>query len=254
MDTDKVHVAVVGSRKASSYGREVTEKIVSGLSRAGVVIVSGLALGVDAIAHRAALEAGGKTIAVQACGLDRIYPATNRDLAKQILENSGSIISEYEVGVPPMKQNFPARNRIVSGLCRAVIVTEAADRSGSLITASFALEQNREVCAVPGNIDAPMSAGCNQLLKAGAHLVTNAEDILNILGIEPSEALEDIAPQIENVNEAQIYQLILEGTGDSELLAQETGLDGGTLNQALTMLELNGHIKNVGGGRWRSTN
>lgn len=247
LDSNRPHIAVVGSRKATQYGQEVTTKIVAELARQGIVIVSGLALGIDAIAHQTALEAGGRTIAVQACGLDRIYPATNRALGQRILEGGGTIISEYPVKTPPLKPHFPARNRIVSGISLGVLVTEAAAQSGSLITAGFALEQNREVFAVPGNITAPLSAGTNRLISRGAQLVTSAGDILEVLGLETAES-----SAISGSNKAEVLVLELLDNGIQELeeLTTHSQLDPILLNQTITMLELNGAIKPLGGGRW----
>lgn len=173
--------AIVGSRKPTAYGREVTHKLAFDLANRGVIILSGLALGVDGIAHKAALEAGGTTIAVLANSVDTIYPASHRDLGQQIIEKGGAILSEYEPPTDPRQYRFLERNRIVSGLSDAIIITEAAARSGTLSTAARALEQGKEVFAVPGNITSPLSAGCNNLVKQGAHPITSAEDVLEII-------------------------------------------------------------------------
>ena len=174
-------VAIVGTRKPSTYGKEVTYKIAYELAKRGVVIVSGLALGVDAIAHRAALDAGGTTIAVLANGLPAIQPATNRQIGEDIVAKGGAIITEYPPDTDARVHHFLARNRIVSGLSDATIITEAAAKSGTLNTAGHTLEQGRELCVVPGNITSPLSAGCNHLLKQGAHPITSAQDILEII-------------------------------------------------------------------------
>src|SRR3990167_7032486 len=183
LPSDDLAIAVVGSRAATIYGRQVTEKLVSSLVMSNLVIVSGLARGIDAIAHRAALDAGGRTIAVLGSGVDTIYPPENRKLSEEIVEN-GAIVSEFPLGFPSVPSNFPARNRIISGLSLGVLVTEAAVDSGSLITAGCAAEQGREVFAVPGPVNSKMSVGTNNLIKEGVHPATEAADILQVLDIE----------------------------------------------------------------------
>jgi DNA processing protein len=182
---DEINIAMVGSRQASTYGKYTTERISRELSIKGITIVSGLARGIDAAAHRGALTAQGRTIAVMGSGLDIIYPPENKKLYAEI-EQSGAVISEYSLGTPPLANNFPARNRIISGMSYGVVVVEAGEKSGSLITARLALEQGREVFAVPGSIDSAGARGTNKLIKQGAKLVENIDDIL-----------EDILPQIE---------------------------------------------------------
>ncbi|MCL5091180.1 MAG: DNA-processing protein DprA, partial [Patescibacteria group bacterium] len=179
----KKAIAVVGTRKVTGYGRQVTEMMVQGLVDAGLVIVSGLARGVDRIAHETTIKNNGLTVAVLGHGLDLIYPPEHKDLANQIMESGGALISEFPLGLQPVPGNFPARNRILSGLSLGVVVTEAAEDSGSLITARAAAEQGREVFAVPGPITSPLSAGSSVLIKKGAKLVTKVEDILEELGI-----------------------------------------------------------------------
>lgn len=173
-------IAIVGARKATEYGKKIAIQFSKDLSKNGINIISGLALGIDTCAHLGALQATskGKTIAVLGSGLDAIYPKQNVELAKQIIKNGGCIISEYPLGAKPEKQHFPQRNRIISGLSKGVLIVEASEKSGSLITADFALEQGREVFAVPGNISSSTSVGTNNLIKQGAKLVTNYEDIL----------------------------------------------------------------------------
>ncbi|QQS20433.1 DNA-protecting protein DprA [Candidatus Saccharibacteria bacterium] len=175
-------VAIVGSRGITPYGKIVTSQLAGDLAAKGISIVSGLALGVDATAHEAALKTGGLHIAVLANGLDKIYPASNTQLARQILETGGVIISEYPEGMPSLKQNFVARNRIVAGLSNALLITEAAEKSGTLHTARFAMEQGRDVLVVPGNITSPNSVGCNNLIKSGAIPVSSVDDVLFALG------------------------------------------------------------------------
>ena len=240
-------VSIVGSRKPTRYGRTVTSDIAASLARNGIGIVSGLALGIDAEAHRAALTAEGYTLAVMASGLDKFYPVTNRQLGIRILKNGGAMISEYEEGTPPLKQHFPARNRIVAGLSQAVIVTEAAEKSGSLITANFALEQNRLVMAVPGNITSSMSKGTNNLIKAGAIPVTDANDVLIALGLDTADESKK-APLSEK--EAEIIALIDEGVTDGEEMLVRLKWNASEFNQTITLMELSGHVRHLDGNKW----
>lgn len=180
VDDDRVSIAIVGSRKATSYGRIVTERMAEELTEAGFTIVSGMARGVDTIAHSAALRAGGRTIAVMGSGIDLIYPPENKILFERIT-GSGYVVTEFPLGTPPNKENFPKRNRLISGLSLGVVVVEATEGSGALITARAALEQNREVFAVPGNINSPNSAGTNELIRRGAKLIQRSDDIIEEL-------------------------------------------------------------------------
>ena len=175
-------VAIVGARACSAYGRQIARSLGRDLAAAGLVVVSGLARGVDAEAHRGALEASGSTVAVLGCGIDRDYPAAHRELARQVAA-TGLVVSEYAPGVEPAPWRFPARNRIVAGLCAATVVVEARERSGALITADFALEEGREVLAVPGEITSALSAGSNALLRLGATPLTCAQDVLESYGL-----------------------------------------------------------------------
>lgn len=249
----QISVAIVGSRKPTSYGKEVTAMLARDLARRGVVIVSGLALGIDAIAHKAALDANGTTIAVLANGLHKIYPHTNRALGERIIANNGVILTEYEQGIEPLPYNFLARNRIVSGLSDAVIIVEAASRSGTLNTAMHALEQGREVFAVPGNITSPLSAGCNALLRQGATPVTSAEDILNV--IAPSAAADTnqqtLLPLASTPLEARIIELLQQGVRDGDELQKQSGANASDFSSALTMLEINGIVTALGMNKWR---
>lgn len=234
-------VAIVGSRKVSPYGRAVTIKLATELARAGVVIISGLALGVDSIAHQATLEAGGKTIAVLPCGLDTIYPASHRNLAKRILQSGGALASEYDIGGgSPKKYQFIARNRIIAALSQAVLITEAATKSGSLHTAHFALELGIDVVAVPGNITSPTSAGANNLLKIGAHPVTEVADILDLLGIRTVAR----SSQYQPVNETEriILACIKNDQASTSEILLHSGLTPSEVTSALTMLEINSVI------------
>jgi len=242
-------IAIVGSRKPTQYGREVTEKLAFDLAKAGVVIVSGLALGIDSIAHRAALEARGVTMAVLANGLDTIYPASHKGLAKQILDSGGAMISEYDPGTPPMQHKFLERNRIVSGIADGILVVEAAARSGILSTAAHALRQNKEIFAVPGNITSPQSAGCNSLIKQGAIPVTKVEDILDI--IAPNIELEQSRFVLgDNTEEVAILELMQSGLRDGDEILQQSKMNPTDFNQTLTMLEIKGMIKPLGGNQW----
>lgn len=240
-------VAIVGSRKVSHYGRIVTEKLGSSLAGKGIVIASGLALGVDGLAHEATVAVGGKAIAVLACGLDNIYPSAHQPLAKRILETGGAIISEYPTDTEPLRHHFVARNRIISGLSHAVLITEAAEKSGSLHTAQFALEQGREVLAVPGNITSPTSVGTNNLIKVGATPVTSAKDVFHALGLKEQDKER---PQASNEAEAVILKLLQEGATDADTLFGSSGLGQTAFNQTLTMLEISGKIRPGGNGSW----
>jgi len=245
----KPRLAVVGSRHVTPYGRQVTSSLVEAVARRGVVIISGLALGVDAIAHQAALTAGSQTIAVLPCGLDRLYPSTNARLGKQILEQGGALVTEYPESTEPMRYNFIARNRIVSGLSNGVLITEAAARSGTIHTAGFALDQGRTVMAVPGNITSPLSAGTNNLLRTGAIAVTEASDILLALGIS-SPKQQKLQVFGDNEEETIILKLLVSGMSDGGELLKTSKLSTVSFNQALTMLEIAGKVKPLGAGHW----
>jgi DNA processing protein len=242
-------VAIVGTRKPSAYGKEVTHQLAFDLAKRGVIIVSGLALGVDGIAHRAALEANGTTLAVLANGLSKIYPATHRNLAIDILAQKGAILSEYEDDVQVRAYRLLERNRIVSGLSDALIITEAAARSGTLNTAAHALEQGREVFVVPGNITSPLSSGCNALLKQGASPITCAEDVLEIIAPDLLKP-QTMIPLGNNPLESSIISLIQSGMRDGDALQQQLTTSTHEFNQALTMLELAGTIRPLGGNQW----
>lgn len=244
-------VAIVGSRKPTSYGREVTYEIAHQLARRGVVIVSGLALGIDAVAHQAALDAGGTTIAVLANGLDQITPRSNRQLGIDIVASGGAIVSEYSVGIEPLLHHFLARNRIVSGLADILVITEAASRSGTLNTASHALSQGKDVCVVPGNITSAMSAGCNNLLKQGAAPVTAVEDILTMLDLHEKTSQVPL-PLGDTGLEQQVIDAIASGLRDgSEIMATIDNITAAEFSAALTMLEVKGDIKPLSGNKWR---
>ena len=230
-------VAIVGARACSAYGRQVARQLGRELAGAGLVVVSGLARGVDAEAHRGALESGGPTVAVLGCGIDRYYPAANRELARQVAA-TGLVLSEYAPGVEPAPWRFPARNRIVAGLCAATVVVEARERSGALITADFALEEGREVFAVPGEITSSLSAGSNALLRLGATPLTCAQDVLESFGVVPAERVE---PELGDTA-AVVLARVRERAMGADELARATGLGAGELAAVLTALELAGAV------------
>jgi DNA processing protein len=242
-------VAIVGTRRPTDYGKQITYQLATELASAGVGIVSGLALGIDAIAHQAALEAGGYTIAVMAHGLDTIYPASNRALGHRILKQGGAIVSEYQEGTETFKSNFVARNRIVSGLSRAVVIPEADAASGSLITANFALNQDRTVMAVPGNITSPRSAGPNNLIKVGAVPVTSASDILAALDLE-SEAIMSQSASAKSAEEAKLLELLENGVTNSQELIEASALSASQFANVISLMEITGKVRNLGAGTW----
>ena len=246
-------VAIVGSRKPSAYGREVTEQLAGDLATAGCIIVSGLALGIDGIAQKAALEAGGTVIGVIPNELPDISPQTNYKLAMNIIKNGGAILSEWKKGDGKIvnRWSFLERNRLVSGLADAVIITEAAERSGTLNTAAHALSQGRDVFAVPGNITSPLSAGCNALLKQGAYPVTEAKDVLHIIAPEQlKKSDQSQLPLGSSPEETIIINLIAGGIRSGDQLQQQSGLSASNFSTALTMLEINGVIKPLGANNW----
>lgn len=250
---DDLAIAVVGSRGATVYGRQVTEKLVSELASSELVIVSGLARGIDSIAHRAALDAGGRTIAVLGSGVDTIYPPENRILAEKIVSN-GALVSEFPLGFPSVPSNFPARNRIISGLSLGVLITEAAVDSGSLITAGQAAEQGREVFAVPGPITSRMSEGANNLIKEGVHPATEARDILEILDIERKQkqiASKDFPLQKpKDKTQARILAVLDGQAKHIDVIVRECAMPIEKVSSTLSLMELSGFVKNYGSGMW----
>lgn len=244
----EVAVAVVGTRKPTSYGRDVTERLVEGLVRAGVTIVSGLALGIDAIAHKAAIDCGGFTIGVVGGGLDDIYPPSNRQLAYAMIKKGGMVISEYPLGYPAMPQNFPVRNRIVSGMSLGVLVIEGTTRSGTLLTAAAAAKQGRDVFAVPGPITHPTSAAPNLLIKNGAKLVERVEDILDELEIDAKRKTANVKRLLPDTEEEKVICEILENEAQElDSIVRMSGMETGVVLSTLTTMELKGIVKNVGG-------
>lgn len=242
-------VAIVGTRRPTAYGREVTERFARELASKGVVILSGLALGVDSIAHRACLRAGGITLAILANGLDYIYPSSHKQLATDIINNGGAVISEYEPDVLAREFRFLERNRIVSGLADAIIITEAAARSGTLSTATHALEQGKEVFVVPGNITSPLSAGCNSLIKQGAIPITSSGDVLEIIAPKLLDP-QTILALGNNPLESKIINLLQSGVRSGEVLQAKSGAPASEFSQALTMMEIDGTIRALGGNQW----
>ena len=244
---DEWAVAVVGTRRATPYGRQVVERVVGEVARAGVTIVSGLARGIDTFAHRAALAAGGRTIAVLGSGLDRLYPDENRGLAAELKER-GAIVTEFPLGTPPDAVNFPRRNRIVSGLSIGTLVVEADFKSGAMITANAAAEQGRDVFAVPGSILNPSSAGPNQLIKEGAKVVTSADDILeelHLTAVVEQRTARELLPS--DPTEAAILARLSHEPTHVDELARAAGLPMAVVSSTLTMLELKGLARQLGG-------
>ncbi|MFH1745113.1 MAG: DNA-processing protein DprA [bacterium] len=247
-------LGVVGTRKYTRYGQQTAENFVTELCRSGLTIASGMALGIDTVAHCAAIQAGGRTIAVLGSGIDQqnIYPATNQNLARQIVEKGGLIFSEFPIGTPALKHNFPQRNRIISGLSLGVLVIEAGEKSGSLITANCALEQNREVFAVPGNIYSPVSAGTNALINQGAKMAVNAEDILESLNLKQADLIlenKNIIPATKE--EEEILKTLSHESKHINDIIRETGLNASLVGSTLIMMEMKGMVKNDGGGEYR---
>lgn len=268
LDAAEIPVAVVGSRNASPYGRYVTERLCRELAQRGVTVVSGLARGIDTCAHRGALAGRGRTIAVMGCGIDVVYPPENRKLHGEIA-SSGAVVTEFPFGTEPDRPHFPARNRIISGLSLGVLIVEAGEKSGSLITARCALDQNREVFAVPGSIDLPGSRGVNRLLRQGAKLVENVEDILEEIlpqierptAARP-DATEEIPARAEGApagtpglealtdQESRLLRFVTETPQDTDTLINRTGLAAAEALSLLLSLELKGYIRQLPGKRF----
>lgn len=246
---DRPAVAIVGARACSGYGRSVARLLATETAAAGAVVVSGMARGVDGEAHRGALAAGGTTIAVLGCGIDRDYPAAHAELAAAIVAAGGLVVSEYEPGVEPAPWRFPARNRIIAGLASATVVVEARERSGALITADFALEDGREVLAVPGEITSALSVGSNALLRIGATPATRPADVLEAIGLDgrpPAKAIPD------DPVAAAVLAAVGAGAGTADELSRATGVAAGEVAAALALLELAGAVA-VDEGVVRST-
>ena len=244
-------VAIVGARKATAYGVNAARHIAEGLAREGVTIVSGGARGIDTISHEGALSRNAPTAVVLACGLDVTYPPENRNLFWKICEHGGTILSEYPLGTQPLGRQFPARNRIIAGMCRGVVVTEAAERSGSLITSDFALEEGRDVFAVPGSIWSSMSRGTNQLIRHGAICVTGPEDILSEYGWNQEETIPQEKPEQLTLEEELVYQFCsVAAAANVEDLLQQTGFPLMKLTRLLLSLAMKGYIGEAGPGMY----
>jgi DNA processing protein len=238
-------IAIVGTRRPSSYGREVTERLVADLAAAGLTIVSGLALGIDTVAHRAALARGGRTLAVLAGGVDRPYPQSNLQLARRI-SSQGALISDYPLGTPAAPLNFPPRNRIISGLSRAVLVVEAGEQSGAMITVNFALDQGRDVLAVPGSILNPASSGPNHLLRQGALAVRSAADVLEALDLAPLPPHNEPAEVSAGSPEAAVVALLRGAALSIDEISRRSGLPAARIAAVLALLEVRGSVRRCG--------
>jgi len=245
---DEWAVAVVGTRSGTRYGRQMVDEIAGDLARGGITVVSGLARGIDSLGHRAALRAGGRTIAVLGCGIDIIYPREHRDLARNVVQR-GALVTEYPLGTQPEARNFPARNRIISGLSLGTLVVEAGKRSGALITADYALEQGREVFAIPGNVHSRKSEGTNRLIQEGAaKLVISVQDILeelNLTLVEQHQEIRMVVPEDEK--EARILKHISAEPVHVDEIGQKTNLPISDVTSTLAMMELKGMVRQVGG-------
>lgn len=241
-------VTIVGTRKPTSYGRAITEEVASKLAERGVVIASGLALGIDGIAHSAALKVGGTTIAVLASGVDTPFPMSHRQLAENIIAGGGALISHFPPGTHPMKYRFLERNWLETGLSDAMIVTEATSRSGTMNTVSHALAQGRDVYAVPGSILSPMSSGCNQLIATGATPIIDINDWIDQLFPRPKQAKKPLGNY--TTEEQAIIDLVAAGCIDGDEIQVRSKLDPALYLQTVTMLELTGAIRPMGNNRW----
>ncbi|MBU4369360.1 DNA-processing protein DprA [Patescibacteria group bacterium] len=247
--TEKYPLAVVGTRKVSSYGKQVTEYFIKTLAQSGLTIISGLALGIDGLAHQTTLDVGGRTIAVLGSGFNNIFPTVHKKLFQKIIESGGAVISEYPPETPAYKGNFPARNRIISGLSIGVLVIEAPKKSGALITAEQAIKQKRKVFVVPGRIYDRNSAGTNQLIKQGVQAVTNPQDILKSLKIKSSFAKKQ---RINNLSEQEklLLKFLSENPIHIDELTKKTKMKTNEIISCLTIMEINGVIKDMGGGKY----
>lgn len=244
---DNWAVAIVGTRRITPYGRQVAEDVATFLAANGVTVVSGLARGVDAVAHRAALKAGGRTLAILGSGVDRVYPPEHIQMAEEMMKH-GAVISDYPLGTPPESANFPPRNRIISGLSLATVVIEAGEKSGALITATFAVEQGREVFAVPGNILAPQSKGANQLIQQGARPLLNLQDLMDILHLRKVDQQQTARQKLPaDPTEAKILQVLGHEPLHVDEIRAQSGLPIEQVSATLTMMELKGMVRPVGG-------
>lgn len=250
LKSDDFNLAVVGTRKYSTYGKQVTEELVSELAGQGITIISGLALGIDGLAHQAALQASGKTIAVLGTGINKqhIYPAAHKMLAEKIIDSGGAVISEYPPGTLPTTYTFPRRNRIIAGMSLGTMVIEAGEGSGALITAQCSVDNNRELFTIPQNITSSTSVGTNSLLKTGAHPVTSAQDVIDALDLQDVKkfiANKEIIP--DSPTEAKLLEHLSREPIHVDNLVKKTGLDSPTVNSTLTLMEMKGKVRNLGG-------
>jgi DNA processing protein len=250
---DTLAVAIVGSRRAGEYGRGVAAELARGLAHAGITVVSGLAAGIDGSAHRGALEAGGRTVAVMATGIDRIYPSWHGALARDIAGH-GALVTEFRHGTPSLQFHFPQRNRIISGLAVGTVVVEAAERSGSLITAEYAVEQGREVLAVPGPIGTPHHRGCHRLIQQGATLVTSVEDVVDTLAPALRARIVAVRAAAEEAHLSTIERAVLDGLGEGsahvDAVVATSGRPAGEVLETLLALELRGLVTQRPGMRF----
>jgi DNA processing protein len=243
-------VAIVGSRNVTSYGRRMTMELAGKLAEQGIVIISGLAIGLDALAHEACLEAGGLTIAVLPGPVEQIYPSSNERLGERLLAQGGVLVSEYPLeGYIGYKQNFIARNRIIAGLAKAILIPEAALKSGSLHTAGFGTEANRDIMAVPGHVTSATSVGTNNLIKSGAALITSYHDVLAALNLTEHRTTS-VKAKGRNQYEQRILDLIMQGVYNGNDLQIQSELDIQAYNQVITMLQIGGQIRPLGANQW----
>jgi DNA processing protein len=250
LEPDNFCLAVVGTRKYSRYGQQVAEELVTELAHAGITIVSGLALGIDGIAHSAAIQSGGKTVAVLGSGIDRqhIYPRAHKILAQKIIESGGAVLAEYPPGALPSRFTFPRRNRIIAGMTLGTLVIEAGENSGALITAQCAIDSNREVFTVPHNITTETGVGPNNLLKVGAHPVTTAQDIIEVLNLQDIKQYvtnKEILP--DSPTEAKLLEHLTREPIHIDQLIKQVALASPTVNSTLTLMEMKGKVRNLGG-------
>lgn len=253
LPSDSLSLAVVGTRRMTRYGREVVEALIPELSTAGLTIISGLALGTDAAAHRSALSAGGRTVAILACGIDQIYPPSNAKLGEEIIRRGrGAIITEFPPGTPTYPSNFPVRNRIISGVALGTLVIEAAERSGTFHTVRAALEQGREVFAVPGSIFSPFSAGTAKLIQSGATPVTSAKDILERLEVEVKSKMQEVRETMPMTKkEEELLTLIGDDERHVDEIIKKASMSTNEVLSTLTLLEMKGLVKSLGSGLYR---
>jgi DNA processing protein len=250
LEADQWAVAIVGTRRITAYGRQVSEEIASQLAQNGVCVVSGLARGVDSLAHNAALKNNGRTLAVLGNGVDQIYPPEHRKLAEEIIQN-GALISDYPPGTAPEATNFPPRNRIISGLSQAVIVVEAGEKSGALITAAFAADQGREVFAVPGYLYAPQSKGTNSLIHEGAHIFLGVKDILETLNLTQVDQFRSARTALPaDATETRLYNLLGREALHVDEIRLQSNLPIEQVTSTLTLMELKGLVRQVGSMRY----